>query len=284
MSQRPDPGTWNAVAERYTSEFAPYELDLARDVDGIVRGLGIDGSRPIAELGCGSGHLSALLARGGLKSVLMDFSDVSLDKAREVFAREKLEAEFRRQDIFALDGSTCYALTWNSGVMEHFDDPSLRDALCAINRATEGWFVCIVPNPASVPYLLYRYAINGKGEWAVGDEYLRTNYPIFFGLAGFEVVETRYIGWEYTKHFFRAYSGRTDRGGMFDRLADERLLPETSAYLVAYVCRKVREAPAEPPPLPEGLVDTVDHTRRFDQVTRHIPRVKRRFPWLWDPR
>lgn len=276
MTHRPRSATWDLVAERYNTDFDVYNLDLGQELAGLFGSLGVDPQRPIAELGSGSGHLSGLLARAGFNVTLMDFSQASLDKAQLLFQRHGLQGTFLNRDLMALDGSERFQLTWNSGVMEHFDDTSLLEAFQAIHRATETHFVFLVPNPESLPYLLYRAAKAANGSWDVGEEFLRMNYDQYLQWAGFRVEATRYLGWGITKNFFNYFLKEDNREAVFSKLVDEGYVHERNAYLKAYICRKVEGAPAPPDPRPED--PTLGRTFHFDEMAKRLPRVRRQRP------
>lgn len=265
MSNRPESKTWDQVADAYSAKFTIFERDLVSDLMDIFTKLGIDSSQEIAELGSGSGHLSGLLAQAGLKVTLLDFSEKSLDKSRQLFREHGLSGRFIKGDIFDLNGTEKFYLTWNSGVMEHFSDSALIDALASINRATERYFVFLVPNCESLPYLLYRFKMTQQGRWNVGDEYLRKDYKRFLEQCGFEVCEVRYCGWEITKNFYEYFEHYPENVRMFSTLRDNGLVPDVNAYLTCYICEKIKEIGSDPIRLSEQD-DTEELTRRFDRV------------------
>ncbi len=265
MNKKPNSQTWDLVADAYGAEFTVFERDLASDIKDIFTMLGIDSSQEIAELGSGSGHLSGLLAQAGYLVALLDFSERSLDKSRQLFKKHCLSGRFLKRDIFDLDGTERFYLTWNSGVMEHFDDIALIEAFAAINRATDRFFVFLVPNSESLPYLLYRFKMTKQGRWNVGDEYLRKDYRRFLEQCGFGVREVRYCGWEITKNFYEYFAQDSEKARMFNTLVDNDLVPAINAYLTCYVCEKVKEVGSDPIKLPEP--DGTDEiTCRFDRI------------------
>lgn len=264
---RPSSAIWDKVAKNYTSDFKVFDRDLAQEMTRIFERLGVEKHHQVIELGAGSGHISGLLAQSGYNVTLLDFSADSLAKAQELFQRHSLKGQFIKKDIFEL-GDKSYYLTWNSGVMEHFDHAALFEALSAINKATESFFVFLVPNAESLPYLLYRYKMSKQGKWNVGDEFLRLNYESYIKAAGFELLEKRYMGWEITKNFFEYFEQNKVNIQAFNHLIDEKLVPPSSAYLVCYICRKVG-APDDA--LHQTLVakdDTDAITRKFDKASQ----------------
>ena len=82
-----------------------------------------NGGKRVLEVGCGRGSLSAYFSDAGFDCTLVDLSPDVVDIAREIFSRNRLSAEFRVGDAYALDlkdGS--FDLVFSIGVFEHFED------------------------------------------------------------------------------------------------------------------------------------------------------------------
>jgi len=81
----------------------------------------------VCELGCGTGELSAHLAKAGRQVVLVDYSQESLDFCREVFAEAGLSGRFVLADVtqaFPFETES-FDVVWSSGLLEHFDDEQI---------------------------------------------------------------------------------------------------------------------------------------------------------------
>jgi len=78
------------------------------------------------EVGCGSGHLSALLSQSGFRTVLLDYSPAALACARNSFknCQGQHAKEFLLADAFALPiADSSVDVVVSGGVIEHFRDP-----------------------------------------------------------------------------------------------------------------------------------------------------------------
>jgi ubiquinone/menaquinone biosynthesis C-methylase UbiE len=78
------------------------------------------------EVGCGSGHLSALLSQSGFRTVLLDYSPAALACARNSFrnCRGQHVRTFLHADAFALPiADSSVDVVVSGGVIEHFRDP-----------------------------------------------------------------------------------------------------------------------------------------------------------------
>lgn len=85
-----DPGTW-----------ASYTDDLIKQYSGINEGQGRDGRLLLADLGCGTGKTSALMAERGYDVLGIDSSPEMLRKAKESYP--DIGIEFICQDISSME-------------------------------------------------------------------------------------------------------------------------------------------------------------------------------------
>lgn len=94
--------------------------------DYLQRHLRGSGGRSL-EVGCGSGHVSAQLARNGYEAVLLDYAATALQCARNSFhAYGNLEKKrFVRGDALSLPyRDDAFDVVLSCGLIEHFEDPS----------------------------------------------------------------------------------------------------------------------------------------------------------------
>lgn len=228
--------TWDKVAEGYTLEIASAEREIVTEFITVLDSIGVDKTKSLLELGCGSGHLSGLLAQQGYNVSLLDFSSKALNKAREFFDHYDVEGSFLEGDLLDLANLPGdYDVVWNSGVMEHFDDEGLRRALQSIQSVTKGFFIFLVPNPLSLPYLIFRYKTMREGKWIYGEEYLRKDYEDFLHEAGFKVLQKFLVGKNFTKEFMKLVLESEVNRTTYNELVDFDLMPRDDYYLIAYV-------------------------------------------------
>lgn len=124
--------SYDAVAEQYAASFRDELAD--KPLDRALLGCLIEqaaGDAPIADLGCGPGHVSAWLAGHGARAVGIDLSAAMIAVAR----REHPEAEFREGDLLELpaaDGEFAAAVAFYSVI--HLDPGELGRAFRQIRR------------------------------------------------------------------------------------------------------------------------------------------------------
>jgi 2-polyprenyl-3-methyl-5-hydroxy-6-metoxy-1,4-benzoquinol methylase/glycosyltransferase involved in cell wall biosynthesis len=233
------PEVWDKVSEDYKIEIDESEYQLADEIYNIFLKGGIKPPAKIIELGCGSGHLSASLAMKGYNVTLLDFSEGALKKAKETFSYYKLNGRFIHGDIFNLSNlNEKYDLAWNSGVMEHFSNENLEKIFKSIMSVTKEKFLCLVPNPNCISYLLMRYNLQGIHKWDYGMEYLRTDYLDIANRAGFDGKILGYAASSISKWHFYSTFADSKNAKMYSDMVEENLLPENEAYLIAYEMKK----------------------------------------------
>jgi SAM-dependent methyltransferase len=157
---RPDPSNPAPTAPLYTELPFPADGVVRHTVsrmlrDGVERHAPrlLEGEAPrIADIGCGTGELTAGIARAfpGSRVVAVDVNPASLDRARQLAERERLPIEFVRRDIAsgladALVGPAGpFHLVTSIGVLHHLADPKAGFAAVRPLVADGGLFLCYV--------------------------------------------------------------------------------------------------------------------------------------------
>ena len=235
LSKKPQSSTWDEVALKYDIVLKNYEKEFGQYLYELFKNLTNDHAKVI-ELGSGSGHLSGYLAKKGFETTLFDFSEVALEKAKDFYISENVEGNFIKGDLLSIeDDYGEYDIVWNSGVMEHFDDKELLSAFYEMKKIQSQYYVFFVPNPESIPYLLYRYKLMKEDQWSFGTEYLRDNYEEILNLAEFNVIQTVYYGKEYSKEHLEYSFGPNAVDQDLLRLLNNNMLPESSYYLKGFI-------------------------------------------------
>lgn len=232
--------TWENVARMdYTDEISKNEENLALKISNCLEAFGIHADASLLELGSGSGHISAILSQKGYDVTLIDFSENILARSKTLFQSKGLKAQFVCGDIFNANQfiRKQYDVTWNSGVMEHFNTQELLELFKTIKGITRHYYLCVVPNTESLPYLLFRYKAMKTGRWLYGMEFLRDDYEKIAKEAGFELKEKRYLGGSFTTDYIRYFFG--DKSGQdYQEFLEADFLPEKESYLVLYLFQK----------------------------------------------
>ena len=236
----PDANTWDNVAiSDYSSEIQEYEYQLAKGILGILHSYGLKSSN-IIETGSGSGHLSALLAQKKFNVTLVDYSIEAIKKSKELFQKLHIDANFFQADITILSKTVKqkYDIVFSSGVLEHFDDEDLLKILTESYKVSNKYLIFLVPNPKSLPYLLFRMKAMKTNKWLYGKEYLRDDYEVFIEKSGFKLIEKKYVGMEFSRNYMNYVFENCSEVKHFNDLVDFNLIPQEEAYLTAFIAIK----------------------------------------------
>ncbi len=110
------------------------------------------------EVGCGSGHFSALMASVGFNALLLDYTPSALECARNSF----IELQGKERKKYLLGNALALPLADNTvdvviscGVLEHFEHPEfpIRE-MCRVLRKGSLFFADIVPKKFGLIRLL----------------------------------------------------------------------------------------------------------------------------------
>lgn len=150
------------------------DIDAVYDTGGrVVEQILAEGgvrSRWVLEVGAGSGRDSVALAAEGAHAVVLDYSQASLEVAREVAAREGRRLLLVRADGLRLpfrDGE--FDVVFHQGLLEHFRDPMpLLGENVRVLRP-EGLLLVDVPQRYHL-YTLAKHVLISLGKWFAGWE------------------------------------------------------------------------------------------------------------------
>lgn len=123
----------------------------------------------VLEVGCGRGSVSAYYANNGWDCTLLDLSKEAIDRAKEAFNANGLEAKFDVGDALNLPyEDATFDLTFSIGLLEHFEDST--DVIAEQKRVLKdgGLFIAYVV-PDFEDNIQYQY------EWV--NELLRLVQP-----------------------------------------------------------------------------------------------------------
>ena len=105
-------------------------------------------NKVLIELGCGTGQLSYLAYKQGAKKIiLVDFSDISLGLAKNLF--ENIPCiEFWKENILKISDKEIADIVLSSGVIEHFKGKSMLKSVVDVHKnlvKDDGKVVIVVP-------------------------------------------------------------------------------------------------------------------------------------------
>ncbi|MDA3733217.1 glycosyltransferase [Niameybacter massiliensis] len=258
---------WDRVAEGYITEITNSDIEIANKMTDVLDKLGIDSGSKLLELGCGSGHISAMLGEKGYNISLLDFSPVAIEKSKQVCEKYNIEATYYEQDFFKLKDIETQDVIWNSGVLEHFDEKELKVLLKQIKTIGAKYFIFLVPNVQSLPYLLFRYHKMAHEEWEYDYEYLRDNYECIINSVGMKVIHTQYLAKELTNYLFSVGNKSKEYIQYLNEMNKNGLLPTEQLYLKMYVVDM--EGSEQSLEIDTGNVDEIKYkTDKFDLISK----------------
>jgi SAM-dependent methyltransferase len=140
-----------------------------RVVEQILNAGEISGRR-VLEVGAGSGRDSVALAEAGATAILLDYSEASLEVARDVAARAGRRVHLVRADALRMpfrDGT--FQVVFHQGLLEHFRDPLplLRENVRVL--AAGGILLVDVPQRFHM-YTVLKHFLIALGKWFAGWE------------------------------------------------------------------------------------------------------------------
>lgn len=129
----------------------------------------------IIEIGAGLGTLSALMAKEGAKITIMDYSDKALEKSKEFYKRNNIQAKYIKENALNVKKELLnkYDISISSGLAEHFKG---KERIKIIKThfdvlKTNGITFISVPNKYNPPYRIYKFMAELLGTWNFGEEY-----------------------------------------------------------------------------------------------------------------
>ncbi len=153
--------------------------------------------KKIIEAGSGTGKISRRLAAEGADVTLVDYSERALHNSRIAFRELKVPGTFVLSDIRRMGlPSDRYDLTWNAGVLEHFDFAEKVTILQEMARITrpDGLILVLTPCAACLPYRIGKEVAERTGTWMYGVENPVLSLKDEFAASGLELLNETHIG------------------------------------------------------------------------------------------
>jgi SAM-dependent methyltransferase len=192
---------WDRIYAAHSSnEMDPHIESFNTELLGAVQAILPAGSA-ICEMGCGAGWQSVALARSGRYLIsCLDFSDVALNAARQVFAHNGQRAEFRNENGL-LPGRPEFDLVFNAGVLEHYTFEQQVSFLKGMASRSRRYVLAIVPNSSCYWYWVWRLRTCAKGAWPYGKEVPRCDLKDVFTAAGLQFAGVQYYARDWAELF-----------------------------------------------------------------------------------
>jgi len=179
-----DEVTPKAVAAQLTNgDFLPWTetlLQLTTDAENVL------------DLGSGRGEHSAILARNGRQTTLVDWSRQNLDFSAKLFEELSLRGQFVEADITeALPFEAgSFDVVFCCGVLEFLPDGAIQVVLREALRVSRKRIIIMVPNAFCLPYRVGKWHMERTGTWVwKGESPFYTLKPYFASSNNLRVFE-----------------------------------------------------------------------------------------------
>ncbi len=144
--------------EYYPKTYAPLDASASREIDGVIRMLGLKPPKKILDLCCGYGRHLVELARKGFRVTGYDLSSHFLDRARIEAVRLKLKVKLVRGDMreipFKKEFDAVINLFTSFGYFQNEKED--LQVLKGINRALKEKGLCLI-DTANREFLLKNF-------------------------------------------------------------------------------------------------------------------------------
>lgn len=127
---------------------------------------------------------------------LLDLDYVAINKAKEIFKKNNINASFIVWDMFSMPiEENTFDIAFNSWVLEHFTEDERISALKDYSRILKkGWvMVLAVPNHNSYFYRFYYLFLNFVWLWKIPKEFKIKNFNNEISKNNLKLVETKIV-------------------------------------------------------------------------------------------
>jgi len=209
-----------------------YNMAKLNDVVSIINEGGVQvwaeelnniciGKSNCLEIGCGTGISSLWLAKNGKIVTAIDYTEASVELVKA--AAEKLG--IHNIEVVRCDatkklpfGEKKFDYIFQAGLLEHFETEKQIELLR--NWSIYGkHIISMIPNQASIPYMLGKQIMEENGSWKYGMEIPKHSMKEEFTLAGITVEKEYTIGAEWAlkflpkEHYIRVFFKKMESDG-----------------------------------------------------------------------
>jgi SAM-dependent methyltransferase len=162
-----------------------------------------------ADLGCGRGEHSAVLAMAGRSTTLIDWSDQNLTFGRSLYEALDLQGNFCRADItrpLPLETNSV-DMVFSCGVFEYFNASQVDAIIAEAFRVARRRVIIMVPNARSIAYRIGMWYMERMGKWEWGGEVPSHSLKRHFRNAGCTSIREFSIGGKHAVEFLAPLPG-----------------------------------------------------------------------------
>ncbi len=197
-----------------------------------------------ADLACGRGEHSAVLAMAGRTTTLVDWSEQNLAFGRSLYGALGLEGNFCRADItrsLPLE-SDSVDLVFSCGVLEYFNADQVGAIITESFRIACRRVIMMVPNARSLGYRLGMWYMKRTGKWDWGGEVPSHSLRRHFRNAGCTSIREFSVGGKHAVEFLAPLPGGARIVGALTRALNLTLnhqpTPLQQGYLLVTIGEK----------------------------------------------
>jgi len=200
------------------------------------------------DLGCGRGEHSAVLARAGRRTLLVDWAPNNLAFASAMYAALGLIGSYVRADItrplpFDTDSVD---LVFSCGVLEYFNQAQIDAIIADAFRVARKRVIIMVPNAAAIGYRLGKWYMEQRGTWEWGGEVPSYTLKPQFKRAGAASVREFSIGGRHSVEFLPALPGGVSIANLLIRALRLTRHPRPARFAQGYLLVTIGEKHSQP--------------------------------------
>ena len=161
------------------------------------------------DLGCGRGEHSAVLAKAGRQTTLVDWSDDNLTFCRGTYDALGFPGTFCRADITRpLPFETSSVdMVFSCGVFEYFNATQIDAIMAEAFRVARKRVIIMVPNARAIAYRLGKWYMERSGTWEWGGEVPSHTLKPHFKRAGAASIREFSVGSQHSVDFLAPLPG-----------------------------------------------------------------------------
>jgi SAM-dependent methyltransferase len=200
-----------------------------------------------ADLGCGRGEHSAVLARAGRHTLLVDWSHENLTFSRSMYGALHLDGRFCRADItrpLPL-GTDSVDTVFSCGVFEYFNAGQIDAITAEAFRVARKRVIIMVPNARAIAYRLGKWYMERTGTWEWGGEVPSHTLKPHFKRAGASAIREFSVGGQHSVDFLEPLPGGHRVAGLLTRTLGLTRHPRPSRLRQGYLLVTIGEKAGE---------------------------------------
>jgi len=196
-----------------------------------------------ADLGCGRGEHSAVLARAGRQTTLVDWSQDNLTFSRALFQELDLTGRYCRADITQRlpIASNSIDMVFSCGVFEYFAASQIDAILSEMFRIARKRVIIMVPNARAIGYRLGKWYLEQTGKWEWGGEVPSSSLKSQFKRAGGASIREFSVGGQHSVDFLAPLPGGTQLVNLLTRGLGLTRHPRPSRFAQGYLLVTIGE-------------------------------------------